>query len=173
MKKTIGVYWGRFNPPHKGHLAVVKRLSRKVDLLIISIGSSEHKNEKRNPFSGSEREKMLTAYLNELGIRNVKVITNRDGPSYSWSLDMMVKKCKPDVFFLIGNERPELMRLARTKLKDKADVVVFRRTGKSSATKLRDAIASGRRWKHLTGKSVAGLILKFNGIERIKRTYGT
>jgi cytidyltransferase-like protein len=51
--KKFGVYWGRFNPPHKGHLSVIKKFSDKYNLTV-AIGGSEHKNEKRNPFSGKE-----------------------------------------------------------------------------------------------------------------------
>lgn len=171
MKKRIGVYWGRFNPPHKGHLSVVKMLSKKVDRLIVVIGSSEHKNEKRNPFSGLERKMMLTAYLNELGIKNVSVVTQNDGTGYLWALDTLVKNCKPNILFLIGNEKPDLLKLARAELKGRVEVVNFDRTGTRSATKLREAIAFDKKWVHLTGKSVVKLIKKFNGIERIKMSY--
>jgi len=54
-----GIYWGRFNPPHKGHLQLIKKILREVDNLIIVVGSAQEKNTKRNPFSGKERKKMI------------------------------------------------------------------------------------------------------------------
>ena len=58
-KKIIGCYWGRFNPVHKGHVLLIKKLLKKVDELVIAIGSSQEKNTKRNPFSGNERKQMI------------------------------------------------------------------------------------------------------------------
>ena len=72
----IGVYWGRFNPPHKGHLSVIRKLNENWNL-IVAIGNSEHRNERTNPFSGAARRRMLESYLKELKIWGVKV-----GPMY-------------------------------------------------------------------------------------------
>ena len=83
-EKLVGVYWGRFNPPHKGHLEMIKSLSKKVKTVIVVIGSSEFKNEKRNPFSGAERKQMLLAYIKEAKIKNVKVVTHKDKGGYFW-----------------------------------------------------------------------------------------
>ena len=87
MKKTVGVYWGRFNPPHKGHVALVKRLVKRVDLLIIAVGSAESKDTKRNPFSGNERVEMLKSYLREQDIKVKDVVAVNDGKSWTSSID--------------------------------------------------------------------------------------
>jgi nicotinamide mononucleotide adenylyltransferase len=47
-------------------------------------------------------------------------------------------------------------------------IVKFRRTGTSSSTKIRDAIAYDGEWEHLTGKSVAGINERLDGISRIE-----
>jgi len=170
-EKLVGVYWGRFNPPHKGHLEMIKSLSKKVKTVIVVIGSSEFKNEKRNPFSGAERKQMLLAYIKEAKIKNVKVVTHKDKGGYFWSLSKLITGYKPNVLFFPKNEKPELLRLAKEKFKNKVSVVTFKRTGSLSSTRLRNAIASNKKWEHLTGKSVIRLIIKFNGTNRIKRTY--
>lgn len=170
--KVIGVIWGRFNPPHKGHMNMIRRLAAKVGTLIVVIGSSEFKNDKKNPFSGLERRGMMIAYLKESGIRNVRVVVQKDGKSYFWAYNTLVKNCKPDIlFFPDTNEKPELLELVRTKFKGRLGVVTFRRTGTISATRLRDAIALDKKWRHMTGKSVVKLIKTFDGIKRIKRAY--
>jgi len=74
-----GVYWGRFNPPHKGHLAMIQRF-RKSCRLTVAIGSSEHRDERENPFSGRERKEMMEALLHESRIGDVRVVVLRDGP---------------------------------------------------------------------------------------------
>jgi nicotinamide-nucleotide adenylyltransferase len=166
-KLATGVYWGRFNPPHKGHLRVIRRLNREWDL-IVAIGSSEYRDEKKNPFSGAERKRMLEAYLKESKIRGVRVVTLNDGRSVSWAIDNLIRKCRPDALFL-STERSELARRARRKVA----VLLFPRTGGVSSTKIRDSIASTTgTWRKLTGKSVAKIIVELDGIRRIQVAYG-
>ena len=47
----IGLYIGRFQPVHKGHLEVINQALKKCDTLIIAIGSSQESGTKRNPFT--------------------------------------------------------------------------------------------------------------------------
>lgn len=163
----IGVYWGRFNPPHSGHLRMIRRF-RKACRLTVAIGGSEHRDERRDPFSGRERKAMMEAYLEELGFRDVRVVALRDGPSATWSVRNLMRRCTPDLLFL-STERSDLNRVARRYVK----VVSFRRTGRISSTRIRDSIAADDGgWRGLTGRSVARLIVGFGGVSRIKAAYG-
>ena len=165
----IGLYWGRFNPPHKGHMAVIKRLLKEVDALIIAIGAAELKGTKRNPFDGEERAKMMEAYLKEAGINSdrINVVPVPDGKSYSSAISNLFRLCpKFDVAYM-SDEKEGISEL----LGKKTRVKVFKRTGTVSSTGIRGAIANGKKWEHLTGKSVARIIKQLNGIERIKRAY--
>ncbi|MGP8078373.1 MAG: adenylyltransferase/cytidyltransferase family protein [Thermoplasmata archaeon] len=167
-RTTTGVYWGRFNPPHKGHMGVIQKLSRNWNLTV-AIGSAEHRDERSNPFSGVERKRMWQAYLGEVQITGIKVVALRDGPSRSWALGNLIRKCRPDVLFL-STERSEMANLAKRRIR----VIRFPRTGHVSSTLIRDSIASGsRKWRGMTGRSVAKLIVELDGIRRIKRAYGT
>jgi nicotinamide-nucleotide adenylyltransferase len=166
MKKTVGVYWGRFNPPHKGHIALVKRLVKKVDLLIVAVGNAESKNTKRNPFSGDERVKMLKGYLKEQDIKVEDVVAVEDGNSWASSIDNLFEKCGK--FEILFTDHKTIARLVGNRVK----VVSFERKGDISSTLMRDSIAKGEEWENLTGKSVVSLIRRFDGIARIKRAYG-
>lgn len=98
----VAVYWGRFNPPHKGHLGLIKKILKKSDDLIVAIGSAQEKNTKRNPFSGMERKKLMEAYLKENNISKsqVRVKTINDGKSFSSSVKNLFAKCgKFDVLY--------------------------------------------------------------------------
>jgi cytidyltransferase-like protein len=164
---ATGVYWGRFNPPHKGHMSVIRTFNERCNLTV-AIGSSEHSDEKTNPFSGPERKRMMVSYLKEMEIKGVKVVTLNDGESESWAVDNLIKSCRPDVVFL-STERSTLADLTAKRV----DVVSFRRTGKISSTRIRDLIASGKEgWRDLTGPSVARLILELDGVRRIRKAYG-
>ncbi|MGD1099334.1 MAG: adenylyltransferase/cytidyltransferase family protein [Thermoplasmata archaeon] len=120
----VGVYWGRFNPPHKGHLSVIRKFQVQCDL-VVAIGSSEHRNEKTNPFSGAERKRMVEAYLKEAEIEGVRVVTLPDGKSESWAVDNLIQKCRPDLLIL-STEKSRLSDLAEQRIR----VVRFPRTGR-------------------------------------------
>ncbi len=166
MKKITGVYWGRFNPPHKGHLKLIKKIRKEVNKLIIAIGSAEFKNTKRNPFDGQEKKEMMTAYLKELKIgSNVKVISVSDGKSMRYAVRNLFEACgKFDVLY---TDKETIIKIVKTKVRVKR----IHRTGNISSTKIRDAIATDHKWEHLTGRSVATLVKRFNGIHRIKGAY--
>jgi len=163
----IGVYWGRFNPPHKGHLQLIRKILKEVDSLIIVIGSSQEKNTKRNPFSGKERKEMMEAYLKEIKIdmKRVKVIPIKDKTSHKIWFKELISKCGK--FDVVYTDKEAVIKIIGNKYTIRRIV----RRGTISATKIRDAIAEDKKWEHLTGKSVARLIKKFNGVERIKKAY--
>ncbi len=163
----VGLYWGRFNPPHKGHLQLIKKILKEVDKLIIAIGSAEFKNTNRNPFNGIERKKMIEAYLKEekIDMRKVNVVAVNDGKSFSSAVKNIFERCGN--FDVLYTDKKVIIELIKNKVKVKK----IKRTGTISSTKIRDSIANNGNWKHLTGKSVAKLIKKFNGIYRIKKTY--
>jgi nicotinamide mononucleotide adenylyltransferase len=141
---------------------------RSAYRLVVAVGSSERSNERSNPFSGRERKAMLEAYLKERGVRGVRVVALNDGPSESWALDALMRRCHPDVL-LLSTEKSRLATLARRKV----SVVRFPRRGSVSSTRLRRAIATGDPvWKTLTGRSVAELIERRDGVRRIRRAYG-
>ena len=50
-KDKIGLYIGRFQPFHKGHLNVVEEALNHCDKLIIAIGSAQEFGTEKNPFS--------------------------------------------------------------------------------------------------------------------------
>ena len=169
MKKLpIGVYWGRFNPPHKGHLGLIRRFHHRYRL-IVAIGSAEHHHERRNPFGGRERKAMIESYLKEAGIDDERVATLEDGDSETWSVESLIRKSKPDAVILSSERRGGLdAALTRAGVR----VVRFKRTGNVSSTLIRHIIATDDpEWSNLTGRSVAKLIEEIGGVERIRRLY--
>ncbi len=148
-------------------MKVIRRLKKQCDL-IVAVGSSEHKNEQTNPFSGVERKQMIESYLRELKMGVVRVVTLSDGKSFKWAIGNMMKRCKPDVIFL-SSDKSSLARMAKKRVK----VILFERTGRVSSTLIRDYMAAGdERWKRLTGASIVELIEKFDGPKRIRKAYG-
>ena len=65
-----GLFVGRFQPIHCGHVEAIKNILEKIDEIIIIIGSSQKSHEKENPFTSGERMMMLRLALNEAGIHS-------------------------------------------------------------------------------------------------------
>src|SRR5271157_1203125 len=57
MKK--GLFIGRFQPLHNGHIGVIKDAMKELDELIIGVGSAEKHHSKDNPFTFEERKQMI------------------------------------------------------------------------------------------------------------------
>ena len=58
-KYKVGLYIGRFQPFHMGHLSIVKRALKECDTLVIAIGSSQENRTKKNPFTFEERKAFI------------------------------------------------------------------------------------------------------------------
>jgi nicotinamide-nucleotide adenylyltransferase len=70
MKQTIGLFIGRFQPFHLGHIDALKQ-ARKYGIteFIIGVGSSNKEHTAENPFTYEERKVMITKILNALGVK--------------------------------------------------------------------------------------------------------
>ncbi|MGA3854978.1 adenylyltransferase/cytidyltransferase family protein, partial [Bacillus pumilus] len=60
-----GFIIGRFQPFHKGHLEVIKKIAEEVDEIIIGIGSAQKSHTLENPFTAGERILMITQSLKD------------------------------------------------------------------------------------------------------------
>ncbi|MFH1827374.1 MAG: adenylyltransferase/cytidyltransferase family protein [bacterium] len=81
MLYKTGLIIGRFQPFHKGHLYLIREALKKIDKLIIGIGSSNINNEK-NPFSYKEREKYIKTALKKYKLLDkiIKIVPLEDYP---------------------------------------------------------------------------------------------
>jgi cytidyltransferase-like protein len=61
---NIGIYIGRFQPLHNGHISIINEGLKKEDFMIIIIGSKNKKND-RNPFSYDIRKNIITEYFGD------------------------------------------------------------------------------------------------------------
>ncbi len=72
------LFIGRFQPFHNGHLMVLQSIKNKYKEIIIGIGSSQYSNTIENPFSGDERKKMVKKSLDNIKIKNYRIISIPD-----------------------------------------------------------------------------------------------
>jgi len=170
MMGKKGLYIGRFQPFHNGHLSVVKDALKEVDKIIIGIGSAQEGKTKKNPFTAKERSKMIKAALKEAKISSKKysIIGIKDilGCDEVWVKHVL--KTVPR-FQILYTGNPWMKRCFRNvksvKLKNVKKVVSI------SSTRIRKLFLKGKGWEKLVPKSVAKEIKRVKGVERIKRIY--
>ena len=72
---------GRFQPFHKGHVHLVET-ALKLGPTIIAIGSSQESWTFDNPYSGDEREEMITRWLGQKNLKIVQIDDINDPPNW-------------------------------------------------------------------------------------------
>jgi nicotinamide-nucleotide adenylyltransferase len=165
---TNGLFIGRFQPFHKGHLATVKFALGRVDQLVIVVGSAQRSHEPRNPFTAGERIRMIKESLDaddEADVRRILIIPVPDIDVHSlWThqVDMLVPKY--DVVF--ANDLFTLMLFREQGVKAIEAPLYMR--DEMAATEIRKRMATEKNWEDLVPKPVSKVIKEINGIERVK-----
>jgi nicotinamide-nucleotide adenylyltransferase len=161
-----GVFIGRFQPFHLGHLEAVKYALTKVNQLIIVIGSAQYSHTLTNPFTAGERLIMIKLALNEAGINCNKyfIIPVEDVNVHSIWVAHLKSRLPP--FNVAFSNEPVTSRLLKEEGIKVEKIPFFNRT-LYSATEIRKRILKGENWMELVPKSVAQFIKEIKGDERI------
>lgn len=101
----IGIFGGTFNPPHNGHLAVVKSVQKSVGLdkvLFIPSFISPHKQEGEQSLSSHRLEMLKIALSGEKRYEILEYELRRQKTSYTIdTLQYLLKEYPAAKFFLI------------------------------------------------------------------------
>ena len=165
---TNGLFIGRFQPFHKGHLVTVKFALEKVEHLVIVVGSAQKSHDPRNPFTAGERISMIKESLDidsETDVRRILIIPIPDTDVHSlWThqVDMLVPKY--DVVF--ANDLFTLMLFREQGVKA-IEAPLYRRN-EMRATEIRRRMAADEIWEDLVPMSVSKVIKEIKGVERVK-----
>lgn len=168
--KQVGLFIGRFQPFHYGHLSTVKFALKEVNHLYILVGSSQKSHELHNPFTAGERIVMIrNALLDEkIDTSRYLIIPIPDAVGHSvWTafIDQVVMEYD----LILSSDRLTLqlfrekgVRAIEPPLKDRS---------KYSATEVRRRILQGEDWQALVPKAVADVVNpiirkgRFRGLE--------
>ncbi len=159
-----GLYVGRFQPFHKGHLAAIKEVLAKVDELIVVIGSAEESHTEKNPFTAGERFQMLLSSLTAKERSKMLIVPIRDVNRYSVWVNHLESYLPPfDVVFSNSDLTRSLFKEAgyevrRTKAYNPSEY---------SATEVRRRMVSGEDWEDLVPDPVAKILEALDGRRRL------
>jgi nicotinamide-nucleotide adenylyltransferase len=153
-KKEVGLFVGRFQPFHSGHLAAVKYALKRVNYLYIVVGSAQRSHERDNPFTAGERIMMIKAALDEAGVdgRRWMLIPVHDAESHSvWTATLRSTVPKFDIVFSNDTLTIRLLK------EEGIDVVP-----------IRARILERRDWEKLVPPAVARLVKDLDGVGRVR-----
>jgi nicotinamide-nucleotide adenylyltransferase len=162
-----GIFVGRFQPIHKGHLGAIKNILEKVDELVIVVGSSQYSHRLDNPFTTGERITMIRKALEEEGIQLSRywIIPVPDVHIHMlWVSQIIGYSPKFEVVYT--NEA--LTRRLFIEAGFKVEPVFFIRRKVYSATEIRKRMLNGKNWEELVPNSVAHFIKEIDGVARLR-----
>ncbi len=162
-----GVFIGRFQPIHKGHIKAIKEILKQVDELIIVIGSAQCSHSFSNPFTAGERITFVKKALDENNIdpnRYYLIPVPDTNDNRIWVAHLV--SLTPS-FQIVFSNNPLVRRLLTESGFKIGEVKLFERK-KYTATLIRTAIIEGKPWEESVPSSVAEFIKDIGGVERIK-----
>jgi nicotinamide-nucleotide adenylyltransferase len=162
-----GLYVGRFQPFHIGHLDAIKEVLKEVDELVIVIGSAQYSHNCNNPFTAGERLVMVREALKEDGVDSSKVWIV---PVPDVHLHMLwvsaVEGYTPKFNVLYSNE-PLTRRLFMEAGYQVKSIPLFERKLYMS-TLIREKMVKDESWSECVPKSTADFIKKIDGVNRLR-----
>ena len=164
---TTGLYVGRFQPFHLGHLQAVKYILGRVDELTMVVGSAQHSHTIDNPFTAGERVTMIRLALKEARIpadRYIVIPLPDDEFHKVWVSHLLSQTPSFDVVYT--NEPLTFRLLKEAGLRVERIPMFNRRT--FTATEVRRRLLKGGRWQELLPKSVARYLKEIDGDERLR-----
>ncbi len=162
-----GLFVGRFQPIHKGHVKAIKDILKKVDELVIVIGSAQYSHRADNPFTVGERITMIRRALEDEGIILARcwIIPVPDVHIHMiWVAEVTGYTPRFDIVFTNEPLTRRLLIEAGFKVKP----VPFYKRKIYSATEIRERMLNNKSWEELVPESAAQFIKEIKGIERIQ-----
>ncbi|MCR6623353.1 MAG: nicotinamide-nucleotide adenylyltransferase [archaeon YNP-LCB-024-027] len=164
-----GLYVGRFQPFHNGHLECVKYVLDKCKEVIIVIGSAQASHTLDNPFTAGERIEMIRLALQEGGIELSKciIIPVEDTLNNNHSIWVSKVRSMTPKFDVVFSNSPLTKKLFEEE-GFKVEGIPYINREYYSGTNIRKLIICGGDWKKYVPKSVYDYIKSVKGEERLR-----
>ncbi len=162
-----GILIGRFQPPHLGHIEIIKQMLEEVDELIIGVGSAQLSHTLDNPFTAGERVLMLNKALAEAEIDSTRVhiIPIPDVNNHAVWVSHVLSFSPPFVTVYSGNVL--VNRLFKERGFEVKIPPLFKRKEYQGA-EIRKRMLADKDWRNLVPKSVLEVMDEIKATERLK-----
>lgn len=165
MSKPTGLFIGRFQPLHNGHMLVIEGMTKVCGKIWVGIGSAEKHHTKENPFTAAERREMLQRALQDknlipmFDINFVELTDEKD--DVAWRNAVLEATGAVDVVWT-GN--PDTANC----FEGVVPVKPIKEVPGLSATNIRNEMLSGESWKKQVPPDVALYIGEIDGVARVR-----
>lgn len=167
-----GILIGRFQPPHKGHMEVIKKVLEDIDELVIGIGSSQLSHELDNPFTAGERILMLKKALiqSKIDLEKIYLISIPDVNNNSVWVSQVLSFSPPLSVVYSGN--PLVKRLFKERDLEVETPPMFNRE-EYQGKEIRRRILEDEDWKYLVPEAVVNVMKEINAEDRLEELSNT
>lgn len=163
---SVGLTVGRFQPFHRGHLNVVRKIAERVDEIVICIGSAQISHELDNPFTAGERVAMIQRALLQDGVDEFFYIIPVEDLRRNAAWVSHVEALTPPFDEVYGHN-PLVDRLFREAGYEVKKAPLYRRE-EFSGTEIRRRMLEGEKWRHLVPDVVADTVDEVDGVGRLR-----
>ena len=165
MSQGRGLFIGRFQPMHLGHLHVLRKLASQHQELLVGVGSANVSHTAHNPFTGGERVEMVHDSLREAGVTNALVLPLPDiGRNTIWvsHVTSLVPR-----FGVLYSNNPLAKRLFEEAGHQVAPAPYHERD-RFVGTQIRERMLASKEWQSLVPPAAARVIASCRGVERLR-----
>lgn len=162
-----GLIVGRFQPFHRGHLALLEavRARRPDEELLLGIGSAQSSYTFDNPFTAGERFEMISLALREAGIGSAAVLPVPDIDRHALWVSHVVALCP--AFQTVYSNNPLTELLFRRAGFEVVSVPLAQRA-RWEGRSIRQRMADGGSWAEDVPPAVAEYLRSIDGQGRLR-----
>ena len=162
-----GLYVGRFQPFHLGHLEAIQRVLKEADEAVIVIGSAQYSHNTNNPFTAGERLVMIRKALKEADVDYSRVWVVPVPDVHLHMLWVAALEGYTPPFKVVFSNEPLTRRLFMEAGYKVKSIRFFERKDYNS-TLVREKMLQDDSWTSLVPKSVADFITEIDGVNRLR-----
>jgi len=164
---TRGLFIGRFQPFHNGHLYAIEKILNENDEIIIGIGSAQDSYSLKNPLTAGERIEMIRELARDIGILDEVIIVPIPDIYENMVWPARVIELVPRFDKVYSGNELVLMLFENFGIKTIRIKHINRYMYQGSV--IRDKIIKGEDWKDLVPETVYQYLKEVKFEERIKR----
>ena len=171
LEVNRGLYIGRFQPFHYGHLHALNWILEREDEVIVAIGSAQFSHTLRNPFTLSERVEMIWRVVKVRKLTSRVIIVGVPDTDEQHSMWVSLIRSYVPRFKRAYTNDPLSRLLLREGGVDVRNIPFFKRD-EYEATRIRQLMINGGEWEKVVPPEVVEVIKEVKGVERLRELAG-